>query len=81
MKKYKNAGHWLNDPHGFELIEKNGRTFALCGYSGSNDYFRKCWEVLDPFTIKNPGQLFIAEIKRVKNDFSSKIIDFLIYER
>ena len=81
MKKYRKVGYWLNDPHGFELIEKNGRIFALCGYSSSNDYFRRCWEVSDQFTAKNPEQLFIAEIKRAKNDFTSKIVDYVIYDR
>ena len=81
MKNYKKAGTWQNVKNGIALIEKDGRTFALCGYSPSNDYFRRCWEVADAFTAIDPCKLFIADIVRKKNDFVSNITDFVISER
>lgn len=70
---FKEAGNWWND-RSIELIEKNGKVYALHGWNGEK--YAACWECKGKYLTEASKEKYT--ITPIYDDQLEEIIDYEI---
>lgn len=75
---FKSVGRWWNGSS-IELIEKDGRTFALAGWNGESYY--SSWEVIEDRLTAREEEFVITPIYNQISEDELEIVDYEIKEK
>jgi len=76
-KGFKNAGKWWNDQD-IELIEKDGKTYALNGWNGEE--YWNCWECTGEFKMDASKEEYrITPVYKENTEGDFDIVDYEVF--